>query len=78
MEPERAGTKGHRRGAVSANRESRHGRGKDGLAWAFGYDELRERLGRAGIETATDYAWARRIDALEQVGRPGRTVQTQS
>jgi GT2 family glycosyltransferase len=28
--------------------------------------ELRERLGRAGIETAADYAWERRIDALER------------
>jgi glycosyltransferase involved in cell wall biosynthesis len=28
---------------------------------------LRERLGRAGIETAKDYAWDRRIDALERV-----------
>jgi GT2 family glycosyltransferase len=27
---------------------------------------LRQRLGAAGIETAADYAWARRIDALEQ------------
>jgi GT2 family glycosyltransferase len=27
--------------------------------------ELRVRLGRAGIETAADYAWERRIDALE-------------
>jgi GT2 family glycosyltransferase/glycosyltransferase involved in cell wall biosynthesis len=27
--------------------------------------ELRQRLGRAGIETAADYAWERRIDALE-------------
>jgi GT2 family glycosyltransferase/glycosyltransferase involved in cell wall biosynthesis len=27
--------------------------------------ELRARLGRAGIETAGDYAWERRIDALE-------------
>jgi GT2 family glycosyltransferase len=26
---------------------------------------LRERLGRAGVETAKDYAWERRIDALE-------------
>jgi glycosyltransferase involved in cell wall biosynthesis len=26
---------------------------------------LRERLGRAGIETAADYAWTRRIDELE-------------
>ena len=28
--------------------------------------ELRARLGRAGIETAADYAWERRIDALEE------------
>jgi hypothetical protein len=27
---------------------------------------LCERLGRAGIQTATDYAWERRIDALER------------
>ncbi len=27
--------------------------------------ELRERLGKAGIETAQEYAWERRIDALE-------------
>jgi GT2 family glycosyltransferase len=27
--------------------------------------ELRARLGRAGVETAADYAWERRIDALE-------------
>jgi GT2 family glycosyltransferase len=27
--------------------------------------ELRERLGRAGIETSQEYAWERRIDALE-------------
>jgi glycosyltransferase involved in cell wall biosynthesis len=26
---------------------------------------LRERLGRAGIETAQEYAWEQRIDALE-------------
>jgi GT2 family glycosyltransferase len=36
--------------------------------------DLRERLGRAGIETARDYAWERRIDALEkflvEVARP--------
>ena len=35
---------------------------------------LRETLGRAGIETAADYAWERRIDALErfltEVARP--------
>jgi GT2 family glycosyltransferase/glycosyltransferase involved in cell wall biosynthesis len=28
--------------------------------------QLRERLGRAGIETAQQYAWERRIDALEE------------
>jgi glycosyltransferase involved in cell wall biosynthesis len=28
--------------------------------------ELRERLGKAGIETAQEYAWERRIDALEE------------
>ena len=28
--------------------------------------QLRERLGRAGIETAQEYAWERRIDALEE------------
>ncbi len=37
---------------------------------------LRERLGRAGIETAAGYAWPQRIDALErflnEVARPGR------
>ena len=27
--------------------------------------DLRERLGRAGIATATEYAWSRRLDALE-------------
>jgi glycosyltransferase involved in cell wall biosynthesis len=27
--------------------------------------DLRDELGRAGIETARDYAWERRIDALE-------------
>jgi GT2 family glycosyltransferase/glycosyltransferase involved in cell wall biosynthesis len=36
--------------------------------------DLRERLGQAGIETAKDYAWERRIDALErfllEVARP--------
>jgi GT2 family glycosyltransferase/glycosyltransferase involved in cell wall biosynthesis len=35
------------------------------LARMLGDSELRERLGRAGIETARDYAWERRIDALE-------------
>ena len=38
--------------------------------------ELRERLGRAGIETAREYAWEKRIDALEEfleeVARPTR------
>ena len=42
----------------------------------LGDAELRERLGRAGIETAAEYAWSRRIDALEQflgeVARPRR------
>jgi glycosyltransferase involved in cell wall biosynthesis len=37
---------------------------------------LRERLGRAGIETAADFAWDRRTDALEafleRVARPSR------
>jgi len=35
------------------------------LARVLGDRELRERLGRAGIETAREYAWERRIDALE-------------
>jgi GT2 family glycosyltransferase/glycosyltransferase involved in cell wall biosynthesis len=35
------------------------------LAQMLGDSELRERLGRAGIETARDYTWERRIDALE-------------
>ena len=38
--------------------------------------ELRKRLGRAGAQTAKDYAWERRIDALEaflrSVARPRR------
>jgi GT2 family glycosyltransferase/glycosyltransferase involved in cell wall biosynthesis len=46
------------------------------LARLLGDPELRERLGRAGIETAQDYAWERRIDALveflEEVARPTR------
>ncbi|MGI8505786.1 MAG: glycosyltransferase [Solirubrobacteraceae bacterium] len=37
---------------------------------------LRSRLGRAGIETAADYAWGRRLDALERflsdVAKPRR------
>jgi GT2 family glycosyltransferase/glycosyltransferase involved in cell wall biosynthesis len=36
------------------------------LARLLGDSALRERLGRAGIETARDYAWERRIDALER------------
>jgi glycosyltransferase involved in cell wall biosynthesis len=35
------------------------------LARLLGDPELRERLGRAGVETAREYAWERRIDALE-------------
>ena len=46
------------------------------LARIFADPDLRERLGRAGEQTAKDYAWERRIDALEafltQVGRPWR------
>jgi GT2 family glycosyltransferase/glycosyltransferase involved in cell wall biosynthesis len=46
------------------------------LGRLLGDPELRERLGRAGIETAKDYAWERRIDALveflEEVARPTR------
>jgi GT2 family glycosyltransferase/glycosyltransferase involved in cell wall biosynthesis len=36
------------------------------IAQLLGDPELRARLGRAGIETAGDYAWERRIDALER------------
>jgi GT2 family glycosyltransferase/glycosyltransferase involved in cell wall biosynthesis len=35
------------------------------LARLLGDPGLRDRLGKAGIETAKDYAWERRIDALE-------------
>lgn len=35
------------------------------IARLLGDSELRTRLGQAGIETAADYAWERRIDALE-------------
>ena len=46
------------------------------LARLLGDPELRERLGRAGIETAKDYAWELRIDALveflEGIARPTR------
>jgi glycosyltransferase involved in cell wall biosynthesis len=38
--------------------------------------ELRARLGRAGIETAAEFAWERRIDALEDflegIARPSK------
>jgi GT2 family glycosyltransferase len=46
------------------------------LARVLAEPELRERLGRAGEETARNYAWSLRIDALEQflqeVARPTR------
>jgi GT2 family glycosyltransferase/glycosyltransferase involved in cell wall biosynthesis len=46
------------------------------LARMLGDSELRERLGRAGIETARDYSWDKRIDALEafleRVAQPRR------
>jgi glycosyltransferase involved in cell wall biosynthesis len=38
---------------------------RDALARVLDDAELRASLGRAGIETAQDYAWERRIDALE-------------
>jgi GT2 family glycosyltransferase len=38
----------------------------EALSRLFADPELRERLGRAGIETAQPYAWGRRIDALER------------
>ena len=48
------------------------------LARLLGDGELRERVGRAGIETAAEYAWERRIDALEafleEVAKPRETV----
>jgi GT2 family glycosyltransferase/glycosyltransferase involved in cell wall biosynthesis len=48
------------------------------LARLLGDAELRERVGRAGIETAAQYAWERRIDVLEafleEVARPRATV----
>jgi GT2 family glycosyltransferase len=37
----------------------------DAIARLLADPELRARLGRAGIETAGEYAWERRIDALE-------------
>jgi GT2 family glycosyltransferase/glycosyltransferase involved in cell wall biosynthesis len=48
------------------------------LARLLGDPELRERVGRAGVEKAQEYAWERRIDALEafleDVARPRETV----
>jgi glycosyltransferase involved in cell wall biosynthesis len=48
----------------------------EALARLLGDSALRERLGRAGIETAQTYAWERRIDALEDffetVAKPSR------
>jgi GT2 family glycosyltransferase/glycosyltransferase involved in cell wall biosynthesis len=40
-----------------------------GLARLLGDGELRAQLGRAGIETAQEYAWEKRIDALEEFFR---------
>jgi glycosyltransferase involved in cell wall biosynthesis len=46
------------------------------LARVIADHDLRERLGRAGEQTAKEYAWERRIDALveflEGVARPTR------
>jgi GT2 family glycosyltransferase len=57
---------------VAADRESV----SDALARVLADPELRERLGRAGEQTAQDYDWERRIDALEQfladLARPRR------
>lgn len=39
------------------------------LARLFDDAALRERLGRAGVQTAKDFAWDRRIDALEEFFR---------
>ncbi|HTC58542.1 MAG TPA: glycosyltransferase [Solirubrobacteraceae bacterium] len=48
------------------------------LARLLGDGELRARVGEAGIETAAEYAWERRIDALEDflegVAQPRETV----
>ncbi|HEY3970041.1 MAG TPA: glycosyltransferase [Solirubrobacteraceae bacterium] len=48
------------------------------LARLLGDGELRTRVGQAGIETAAEFAWERRIDALEafleEVARPRETV----
>jgi glycosyltransferase involved in cell wall biosynthesis len=48
----------------------------DAIARLLADERLRQRLGQAGIETAAEYAWERRIDALEafleDVARPRR------
>ncbi len=48
------------------------------LARVIGDASLRQRLGRAGRQTALDYAWPAHIDAVEaffeDVARPGRVV----
>jgi GT2 family glycosyltransferase/glycosyltransferase involved in cell wall biosynthesis len=48
------------------------------LARLLGDPELRERVGQAGMATAAEYAWERRIDALErflqEVATPRETV----
>ena len=38
----------------------------DALSRVLSDPILRRRLGEAAVETASDYAWPRRIDALEQ------------
>jgi GT2 family glycosyltransferase/glycosyltransferase involved in cell wall biosynthesis len=52
------------------------------LARLLADPQLRARLGRAGIETAAEFAWERRIDALEAflegVARPRRLDLSQS
>jgi len=48
---------------VAADRESV----SDALARVLADPELRERLGRAGEQTAQNYDWERRIDALEKL-----------
>jgi glycosyltransferase involved in cell wall biosynthesis len=37
----------------------------DAVARLLADPELRQRLGAAGVETAREYAWPKRIDALE-------------
>ena len=56
--------------------EPRAGAVSDAIARLLGDPRLRERLGRAGMQTVKDYAWELRIDALEgfleRVSRPSR------